>query len=65
MNCTKTCPKVEQSISISHFNFTHNSIPFPFQGLNPGRAISELKRLLSGLHKKPEPKLETNALHKK
>lgn len=36
-----------------------------FQGLNPGRAIAELKRLLSGLNTKPEPKLETAALHKK
>ncbi|XP_055309730.1 succinate dehydrogenase [ubiquinone] iron-sulfur subunit, mitochondrial [Sitodiplosis mosellana] len=35
------------------------------KGLNPGRAIAELKRLLSGLNKKPEPKLETAALHKK
>jgi len=35
------------------------------KGLNPGRAIAELKRLLSGLNKKPEPILETAALHKK
>ncbi|XP_031631770.1 succinate dehydrogenase [ubiquinone] iron-sulfur subunit, mitochondrial [Contarinia nasturtii] len=35
------------------------------KGLNPGKAIAELKRLLSGLHTKPEPKLETAALHKK
>jgi len=35
------------------------------KGLNPGRAIAELKRLLSGLQKKPEPLLDTAALHKK
>lgn len=34
------------------------------KGLNPGRAIAEIKKLLSGLAKKPEPKLETAALHK-
>lgn len=34
-----------------------------FQGLNPGKAIAELKRLLSGMHNKPAPKLETAALH--
>jgi len=33
------------------------------KGLNPGKAIAELKRLLSGLHNKPAPKLETAALH--
>jgi len=34
------------------------------KGLNPGRAIAEIKKLLSGLAKKPEPKMETAALHK-
>lgn len=34
------------------------------KGLNPGRAIAEIKKLLSGLAKKPEPKLDTAALHK-
>jgi succinate dehydrogenase (ubiquinone) iron-sulfur subunit len=34
------------------------------KGLNPGLAIAEIKKLLSGLATKPEPKLETNALHK-
>lgn len=34
------------------------------KGLNPGRAIAEIKKLLSGIAKKPEPKLETAALHK-
>lgn len=67
MNCTKTCPKVSQIIRFIH---CINAIPFNvdfslFQGLNPGRAIAELKRLLSGLNTKPAPKLETNALHKK
>jgi len=33
------------------------------KGLNPGKAIAELKRLLSGLENKPQPKLETAALH--
>ncbi|CAD7077826.1 unnamed protein product [Hermetia illucens] len=35
------------------------------KGLNPGLAIAEIKRLLSGLAKKPEPRLETAALHNK
>ncbi|XP_023173984.2 succinate dehydrogenase [ubiquinone] iron-sulfur subunit, mitochondrial [Drosophila hydei] len=34
------------------------------KGLNPGRAIAEIKKLLSGLASKPAPKLETAALHK-
>ncbi|XP_055837229.1 succinate dehydrogenase [ubiquinone] iron-sulfur subunit, mitochondrial-like [Episyrphus balteatus] len=34
------------------------------KGLNPGRAIAEIKKLLSGLAKKPEPTMETAALHK-
>lgn len=34
------------------------------KGLNPGRAIAEMKRLLAGMAKKPQPKLETAALHK-
>lgn len=34
------------------------------KGLNPGRAIAEIKKLLSGMATKPEPKLETAALHK-
>uniref|UniRef100_T1PF50 Succinate dehydrogenase [ubiquinone] iron-sulfur subunit, mitochondrial n=1 Tax=Musca domestica TaxID=7370 RepID=T1PF50_MUSDO len=34
------------------------------KGLNPGRAIAEIKKLLSGMAKKPEPKLDTAALHK-
>lgn len=38
-------------------------ILFLRQGLNPGRAIAELKRLLSGLKTKDAPKLQTNALH--
>ncbi|EDW77029.1 succinate dehydrogenase [ubiquinone] iron-sulfur subunit, mitochondrial [Drosophila tropicalis] len=34
------------------------------KGLNPGRAIAEIKKLLSGLASKPAPKMETAALHK-
>lgn len=54
--------------SLIHTFSSHliNRIDFVLvQGLNPGKAIAELKRLLSGLQKKPEPKLETAALHKK
>lgn len=47
------------------FGFIFVVFFFFFKGLNPGRAIAELKRLLSGLNKKPEPKLDTAALHKK
>lgn len=61
MNCTKTCPKVcfgtfSFLCLINLYNFS--------QGLNPGKAIAELKRLLSGLHTKPEPKMDTTGLHK-
>ncbi|CAO1325320.1 unnamed protein product [Diamesa tonsa] len=34
------------------------------KGLNPGKAISEIKKLLSGIAKKDTPGLETAALHK-
>jgi len=34
------------------------------KGLNPGRAIAEVKKLLSGIAKKPEPGLDALALHK-
>lgn len=34
------------------------------KGLNPGRAIAEIKKLLSGYYKKDAPKLETAALFK-
>lgn len=33
------------------------------KGLNPGKAISEIKKLLSGIAKKDKPDLDTAALH--
>ncbi|XP_055378302.1 succinate dehydrogenase [ubiquinone] iron-sulfur subunit, mitochondrial [Condylostylus longicornis] len=33
------------------------------KGLNPGLAIAKLKTLLSGIEKKPSPKMDTAALH--
>lgn len=33
------------------------------KGLNPGRAIAEIKKLLAGVATKEEPGLKTNALH--
>lgn len=35
------------------------------KGLNPGKAIAELKGMLSGLSNKPKPILDTDALHAK
>lgn len=61
MNCTKTCPKV--SISRLVGVCVRLLIESVLQGLNPGKAIAELKRLLSGLKTKAEPKLDTDALH--
>lgn len=37
---------------------------FLLKGLNPGKAIAEIKKLLSGIAKKPEPGLPTAALQK-
>lgn len=37
---------------------------FVFQGLNPGRAIAEIKKLLAGFASKENPGLQTDALHK-
>lgn len=33
-----------------------------FQGLNPGRAIAEIKKLLGGVAKKDEPGLKATAI---
>jgi len=43
-----------------NFNFIlHTLILLCIQGLNPGKAIAQLKRLLAGLTKKEEPDLDT------
>jgi succinate dehydrogenase (ubiquinone) iron-sulfur subunit len=34
------------------------------KGLNPGKAIAEIKRFLSGMLKKDAPGMDTAALHK-
>lgn len=56
MNCTKTCPKVS-----FHFHNLALSINIIFQGLNPGKAIAEIKKLLGGIAKKDEPGLKATA----
>lgn len=35
------------------------------KGLNPGKAIAEIKKLLGGIAEKEKPGLETAALHHK
>ena len=53
MNCTKTCPKVP----IQSQEFALN---IHVQGLNPGKAIAEIKKLLAGIADKGEPGLKVN-----
>lgn len=53
---------LKMSLFINFF-FTKYSIIIQ-QGLNPGKAIAEIKKLLSGMIKKDAPGLETAALHK-
>lgn len=57
MNCTKTCPKVS---TISRYE---NVPPINLiaQGLNPGKAIAEIKKLLAGIADKGEPGLKVDS----
>ena len=55
MNCTKTCPKVNFEIP------ELASINLIVQGLNPGKAIAEIKKLLAGIADKGEPGLKVNS----
>ena len=55
MNCTKTCPKVKFKTS------EHAFINLTVQGLNPGKAIAEIKKLLAGIADKGEPGLKVNS----
>ena len=57
MNCTKTCPKVS---TISRYENVP-SINLIAQGLNPGKAIAEIKKLLAGIADKGEPGLKVDS----
>ena len=63
MNCTKTCPKVNISIFfLLKKGISKIMSDVFFQGLNPGRAIAEIKKLLGGIATKEKPGLQTDAL---
>ena len=57
MNCTKTCPKVSSELYLENLEC---SLILIVQGLNPGKAIAEIKKLLAGIADKGEPGLKVN-----
>ena len=57
MNCTKTCPKVSSEL---YLKILECSLILIVQGLNPGKAIAEIKKLLAGIADKGEPGLKVN-----
>ena len=56
MNCTKSCPKVCPLFPFPQFNSTDMFDSFALQGLNPGAAIAELKRVMSGYESRGIPR---------
>ena len=58
MNCTKTCPKVSSELYLKIWECAPDLI---VQGLNPGKAIAEIKKLLAGIADKGEPGLKVNS----
>ncbi|TMW52506.1 hypothetical protein DOY81_002407 [Sarcophaga bullata] len=63
-NTTERLSKLKDPFSVYRCHTIMNCTRTCPKGLNPGRAIAEIKKLLSGMAKKPEPKLDTAALHK-
>ncbi|KAH8320015.1 hypothetical protein KR074_011290 [Drosophila pseudoananassae] len=63
-NSVERLSKLKDPFSVYRCHTIMNCTRTCPKGLNPGRAIAEIKKLLSGLASKPEPKLETAALHK-
>ena len=57
MNCTKTCPKVSSEL---YLKILECALILIVQGLNPGKAIAEIKKLLAGIADKGEPGLKVN-----
>ncbi|KAL7737694.1 hypothetical protein ACLKA6_006092 [Drosophila palustris] len=64
-NAVERLSKLKDPFSVYRCHTIMNCTRTCPKGLNPGRAIAEIKKLLSGLASKPEPKLETAALHNK
>ncbi|KAH8236982.1 succinate dehydrogenase [ubiquinone] iron-sulfur subunit, mitochondrial [Drosophila serrata] len=63
-NAAERLGKLKDPFSVYRCHTIMNCTRTCPKGLNPGRAIAEIKKLLSGLASKPAPKLETAALHK-
>ncbi|KAI8037338.1 succinate dehydrogenase [ubiquinone] iron-sulfur subunit, mitochondrial [Drosophila gunungcola] len=63
-NSAERLSKLKDPFSVYRCHTIMNCTRTCPKGLNPGRAIAEIKKLLSGLASKPAPKLETAALHK-
>ncbi|KAH8394675.1 hypothetical protein KR222_001669 [Zaprionus bogoriensis] len=63
-NTAERLSKLKDPFSVYRCHTIMNCTRTCPKGLNPGRAIAEIKKLLSGLASKPAPKLETAALHK-
>ncbi|SPP73043.1 succinate dehydrogenase [ubiquinone] iron-sulfur subunit, mitochondrial [Drosophila guanche] len=63
-NSAERLSKLKDPFSVYRCHTIMNCTRTCPKGLNPGRAIAEIKKLLAGIASKPEPKLETAALHK-
>ncbi|XP_065368239.1 succinate dehydrogenase [ubiquinone] iron-sulfur subunit, mitochondrial [Calliphora vicina] len=63
-NTSERLGKLKDPFSVYRCHTIMNCTRTCPKGLNPGRAIAEIKKLLSGMASKPEPKLDTAALHK-
>ncbi|XP_014103787.1 succinate dehydrogenase [ubiquinone] iron-sulfur subunit, mitochondrial [Bactrocera oleae] len=63
-NTTERLSKLKDPFSVYRCHTIMNCTRTCPKNLNPGRAIAEIKKLLSGMASKPAPKLDTAALHK-
>ncbi|CAD7014650.1 succinate dehydrogenase [ubiquinone] iron-sulfur subunit, mitochondrial [Ceratitis capitata] len=61
---TERLSKLKDPFSVYRCHTIMNCTRTCPKNLNPGRAIAEIKKLLSGMASKPAPKLDTAALHK-
>ncbi|XP_054738856.1 succinate dehydrogenase [ubiquinone] iron-sulfur subunit, mitochondrial [Anastrepha obliqua] len=63
-NTAERLSKLKDPFSVYRCHTIMNCTRTCPKNLNPGRAIAEIKKLLSGMASKPAPKLDTAALHK-
>lgn len=57
MNCTRTCPKVILN-DLKNIILQCKINMFFLKGLNPGKAIAEIKKLLANISEKQKPGID-------